>query len=108
MDRRTSRRWKAIGCDQILSVVAKYHEVDPQEYIGYRSGATGREMAAYLCRQWTGLSLAKLSAVFGLEHPDSSSNLVRRAKRRAEESLEYQKIITMLETKLAPKTENQV
>jgi len=37
-----------------------------------------------------------------------TSNLVRRAKRRAEESLEYQKIITMLETKLAPKTENQV
>jgi len=54
------------------------------------------------------VTLAKLSAVFGLEHPDSSSNLVRRAKRRAEESLEYQKTITMLETKLALKTENQV
>jgi len=106
--RRTSRRLKAIGCDQILSVVAKYHEVDPQEYVGYRSGAAGREMAAYLCRQWTGLSLAKLSVVFGLEHPDSSSNLVRRAKRRAEESLEYQKTITLLETKLGLKTENQV
>ena len=52
--------------------------------------------------------LAKLSAVFGLEQPDSSSNLVRRAKRRAEESLKYQKTITMLETKLALKTENQV
>jgi len=99
---------KAIGCDQILSVVAKYHEVDPQEYVGYRSGAAGREMAAYLCRQWTRVSLAKLSAVFGLEHPDSSSNRVRRAKRRAEESLEYQKIITLRETKLSLKTENQV
>ncbi len=51
---------RAIGCDQILSVVAKYHEVDPQEYVGYRSGAAGREMADYLCRQWTGVSLAKL------------------------------------------------
>ena len=65
-------------------------------------------MAAYLCRQWTGVSLAKLSAVFGLEHPDSSSKLVRRKKRRAEESLKYQKIITLLETKLALKTENKV
>ena len=90
------------------TVVAKYHEVDPQEYVGYRSGAAGREMAAYRCRQWTGVSLAKLSAVFGLEHPDSSLNLVRRAKQRAEESLEYQKIITLLETKLALKTENPV
>jgi len=99
---------KAIGCDQILSVVAKHHKVDPQEYIGFRSGAAGREMAAYLCRQWTGVSLAKLSAVFGLEHPDSSSNLVRRAKRRAEESSEYQKTITLLESKLGLKTENQV
>jgi len=71
-------------------------------------GAAGREMAAYLCRQWTRVSLKKLSAVFGLEHPDSSSNLVRRAKRRAEESLEYQKITTLLETKLGLKTENQV
>ena len=50
----------------------------------------------------------KTLAVFGLEHPDSSSNLVRRAKRRAEESLEYQKTITLLETKLALKTENKV
>jgi len=38
------------------------------------------------------VSLAKLPAVFGLEHPDSSSNLVRRAKRRVEESLEYHHI----------------
>ena len=74
------------------------------EYVGYRSGAAGREMAAYLCRQWTGVSLAKLSAALGLEHPDSSSNLVRRA----EESLEYQKTITSLENKLGLKTENQV
>jgi len=108
MDRRTSRRLRAIGCDQILSVVAKYHHFDPQEYVGYRSGSAGREMAAYLCRQWTGMSLAKLSAVFGLEHPDGSSNLVRHAKRRAKESLEYQKIITLLETKLGLKTGNQV
>jgi len=34
--RRTSRRLKAMGCDQILSAVAKYHEVDPREYVGYR------------------------------------------------------------------------
>ena len=60
MDRRTSRRSKAIGCDQILSVVAKYHEVDPPEKVGYRSDAAGREMAAYLCPQWNGVSVTKL------------------------------------------------
>ena len=108
MDRQTSRRLKAIGCDQILSAVAKYHQVDWRDYVGYRNGAAGREMATYFCRQCTGVSLAKLSAVFGLEHPDSSSNLVRCAKRRAAESLKYQKIIILLEIKLALKTENQV
>jgi len=65
-------------------------------------------MAAYLCQQWTGMSLEKLSPVFDYEHPDSSSNLVRRAKRRDEESLGYQTMITLLETKLSLKTENRV
>ena len=73
-----------------------------------RSGAAGRDIAAYLCRRWTGVSLAKLSALFGLEHPDSSSNLVRRAKQRAEKSLEYRKTISLLETKQSLRIENQL
>jgi len=59
-------------------------------------------------RQWFFVSLAKLSAVLGLEQPDSSSNPVSSAKRHTEKSLEYQKTKTLFETKLGLKTENQV
>jgi putative transposase len=72
--------------EQILQVVATAHQVAPEEYVGFRSAAAGREMAAWLCRRWTGVSLAELSRRFGLRHPDSSANLVRRAKQREADS----------------------
>jgi len=86
---------------------AAYHGVDPSEYIGKRSIAAGREQAALLCRRWTGESLSSLSAQFDLAHPDSSSNLVRRATKRCEESQAYRNTIATLERSLGLKTENQ-
>ena len=65
-----------------LPVVATSHQVTPEEYVGFRSAATGRERAALLCRRWTGVSLAELARRFGLRHPDRSANLARRAKQR--------------------------
>ena len=37
-------------------------------------------VVAGLCRRYTGATLAQLSERFGLRHPDSSANVVRRAK----------------------------
>ena len=76
--------------------------------MGFRSQAAGREMAALLCRRWTGETIASLSERFGLKHPDSASNLVRRAKSRAESSRQYRKAIADIEYNLELKTENLV
>jgi hypothetical protein len=43
-------------------------------------------VAAMLCRRWTTATLRELSGRFGfgLSHPDSASDLIRRGKRLAE------------------------
>ena len=105
---RTTRRLKAVTAEQIISETARYYEVCPSEYVGFRSQAAGREMAALLCRRWTGETIASLSERFGLKHPDSASNLVRRAKSRAESSRQYRKAIADIEYNLELKTENLV
>jgi hypothetical protein len=65
-------------------------------------------VAALLCRRYTSATLAQLSERFGLRHPDSSANLVRRAKKREEESAFYRRQIARAESQLAMKTESQV
>jgi putative transposase len=103
---RTTRRLKAVTAEQIISETAAYHDVAATEYVGFRSVAAGREMAAFLCRRWTGESLSSLSQRLGLAHPDSSSNLVRRAKSRMEESKLFRQAIDDIEHNLGLKTEN--
>jgi REP element-mobilizing transposase RayT len=103
---RTTRRLKAMTADEVIAETAAYHDVSPSEYVGFRSGAAGRDIAAFLCRRWTGESLAQLSERFGLSHPDSSSNLVRRAKSRSEQSRQYRQAIQDIEDNLDLNTEN--
>ena len=105
---RLRRRMKVVTSAEILSKTAAVHGVNLKAYVGFRSSAAGREIAALLCRRYTGVSLATLSASFGLRHPDSASNLVRKAKRREEQSAKYRKIIARIERELGLKTENQV
>jgi len=40
-----------------------------------------RDLAAWLARELTPVTLRELSAAFGLTHPDSACNLIRRADR---------------------------
>ncbi len=91
-----------------MEAVADVHQVEPEEYVGFRSMAAGREMAALLCRRHTAVTLADLSQRFGLRHPDSSANLVRRAKTQEEKHLSYRRQIARAESQLARKTEHQV
>ena len=87
--------------------VADEHDVDSSQYIGFRSQAPGREMAALVCRRLTSCTLAQLSQAFGLGHPDSAANLVRRAKRQEEDSAKYRNQLKRIEQTMM-KTENQV
>ncbi len=107
MRQRTTRRLKAVTAEQIISETAAYFGVAPAEYVGFRSTASGRDIAALLCRRWTGESLSILSQQFGLAHPDSSSNLIRRARSRMEKSKQYCQAIADIEYNLDLKTENQ-
>lgn len=104
---RLTRRMGTVTIDEVMATVADMHEVEPEEYVGFRSLAAGREMAALLCRRYTSATLAQLSERFGLGHPDSSANLVRRAKKREQESALFRRQIALAESQLV-KTENQV
>ena len=75
--------------------------------MGFRSGAAGRDMAAYLCRRYTTASLRELSDRFGLSHPDSASDLVRRGAKRIEQSSEAVRQQAAIEKKLGLNPESR-
>ncbi|TWU48929.1 chromosomal replication initiation protein [Rubripirellula tenax] len=78
---RLARRTSAVTVDQVMLVTAKEYGVSVNDYRGFRSHAGGRDIAAYLCRKYTTATLSELSTQFGLGHPDSSSDMVKRAKK---------------------------
>jgi hypothetical protein len=105
--RRLVRRMRVVTMDQIIEATAAEHGVASDEYVGFRSLASGREMAALLCRRYTSETLPTLSKRFGLQGADSSSNLVRKARRREEKSAAYRRKMSRIENKLRLKTGNQ-
>ena len=78
----TSRKLKAISVDEIIYATAIAHDADRLQYAQFRSQAAGHDMAAWLCRRWTGATLEELGNAFWLSGTGSISNLVRRAERR--------------------------
>ncbi|WP_197171843.1 transposase [Novipirellula aureliae] len=106
-DRRI-RKTHPLSAEQIIGAVADYYHVEPQAYRIFRSPAGGRDLAAYLCRRYSGITLRELSLQFGLSHPDGSANLVRRAKARLKESVKLRNECQKIEELLGLKTEDQV
>ena len=100
---RRSRAWTS---QEIIEFVAAEHGVEASSYVGFRCDSPGRETAALLCRELTRTTLAQLSTEFGLRHPDSSANLVRRAKKQLNESKPFKLKVEKTKRKLL-KTENQ-
>jgi REP element-mobilizing transposase RayT len=105
---RRVRQIKLLTAEKILATVAEHYGVASEDYRRFRSGAGGRDLAAYLCRRYSGATLRELSSDFGLGHPDGSANLVRRAKKQLEESAQLQRDRDRIERKLGLKTEDQV
>jgi hypothetical protein len=104
---RLTRRTRAYSIGEIMELVADQHQVESSQYVGFRSSAPGRDMAALVCRRFTSSTLAEMSAAFGLSHPDSAANLVRRAKRQEFKSPAYRNRLKKIEQAMM-KTENQV
>ena len=105
--RSVSRRLRVVSVGEIILATANAHGVDPSQYAAFRSQAAGRDMAAWLCRQWTGATLAELGPFFGLHGTDSVSNLVRRTETRQSESPKWRRIAKQVETELGMKTERK-
>ena len=103
----TSRRLKSVRVDEILAAVANYHAVNVEDYQRFRSQAPGRDLAAWLCRKWTGATLRALGPHFGLEGVDSVSNLVRRAEQRYTESRKWKHSARQIEAILRLNTEHK-
>ena len=98
--RRRFRRLNPVSVEEIISVTASQFSVSPVNYVAFRSGAAGRDLAAFLCRRYTRATLRELSERFGLRHPDSASDLIRRGAKRLENSREVARQITAIEIKL--------
>ena len=64
----------------VIGAVADYYDVCADEYAARLSQSIGRDLAALLAHRRTVATLRDLSHHFGLSHPDSVSNLIRRAE----------------------------
>ena len=105
--RSTIRRIKNVSVEEIITATAEGHRVEPEEYAKFRSAAAGRDMAAWLCRRWSGGTLRELGPWFGLTGADSVSNLVRRAERHYKESSKWRRQAKQIEITLGLNTEHK-
>ncbi len=97
---RRVRRTAVITVDEVLAATASEYGVSVSDYHGFRSVAGGRDVAAYLCRRYTSATLAELSKRFGLGHPDSSSDIVKRSKKHIESNPAISKRVKRIEKRL--------
>ena len=103
----TSRRLHSVSVEEIVEATAARHGEDASQYAKFRSSAAGRDMAAWLCRRWTGATLSQLGPTFGLTGTDSVSNLVRRAEHRHRQSSGWRKTVGEIEAALGLNTEHK-
>ena len=76
-----ARRLACYDYRTVLAAVAEHSGIAADSFLRQRSGAVSRDLAAWLARELTPVRLRELSAAFGLTHPDSVRNLIRRADR---------------------------
>ncbi len=95
-----ARRFLSLDAEEVVAAVAKYYEVDTAAYAARRSTATGRDLAAYMAHCRTTATLRERAALFGLGHPDSVSNLIRRAEKAIAQSAALNKNLEQIEKSL--------
>jgi len=105
--RSASRRLRSVSVKEIVDATAKEHGVSASEYAQFRSRVAGRDMAAWLCRQWTGATLEELGIAFGVNGTGSVSNLVRRAEQRRKESRKWSSRQRKIEVSLGLNTQHK-
>jgi hypothetical protein len=95
-----ARRLSALEAADVISAVAAHYGVPASSYRQRRSTAAGRDLAAYLAHRRTTATLRQLAEPFGLGHPDSVSNLIRRAERQLAASPKLKTIVATIDQQL--------
>jgi REP-associated tyrosine transposase len=101
-----ARRLGSYDYRAVLAAVAEHFGVAPERLLEQRSGEMSRDLAAWLARELTPVTLRELSTALGLTHPDSVRNLIRRADRALTGSRSLRNQIDAIRRSLA-KTENR-
>jgi chromosomal replication initiation ATPase DnaA len=94
--------------DHVLQVVARHYGVDQASFAVKHSKAASRDVAAWLARRVTTATLRELTAPFGLGHPDSVRNLIRRADLAMQQSAKFRREVNTIQQSLHKKDENRV
>ena len=98
---------RSLSAAHVIETTAKYFGTTAESYQARRSNAEGRDLAAWLAHRKTTATLRDLASYFGLSHPDSVSNLIRRAERELRKLTTVSKDAKAIEGLLA-KTANRV
>ena len=101
------RQLRNVDPQSVLGAVAAHYGVSVESFRQPHSGNPPRDVAAWLTRRLTTATLRELSTAFGLNHPDSVNNLVRRVDRQLLASRELRGIIKAIQETLT-KTGNRV
>ena len=102
-----ARRLSNVATDTVLAAVAEHYGVSRATFQERGRGDASRDVAAWLARRWTTATLRELAESFGLSHPGSVSNLLRRVDRTVAESTALRRAIDAIQQRLA-KTKNEV
>ena len=97
----------SLNATEVISIVAKYFGTTVESFQTRRSNSVERDIAAWMAHRRTTSTLRELSGAFGLHHPDSVSNLIRRAETLINQSAKVANQIKQLD-ELLSKTENRV
>ena len=103
---RIAKRGQSLSPQIVIDTVAGANKCTAQDYQSTHSKAPGRALSALLCRELTNVSLAELSKLLGLGYPDSSANLVRKARKQIKEDKSVEKQYHAIMKKLV-KTKKQ-
>ena len=90
------RRLARLEPEQVLQTIAEFYTVSPELFREKRGTDRSRHAAAFLARKLTQATLRDLAPYFVLSHPESLSNLARRAEASIVKSLKLRKEVTTL------------
>jgi len=86
--------------ERVIQVVASFFKLKKEDLFRQRRGKENlpRDLAIYLIRMDTGLTLPKIGKIFGIESYSTVSNSIERINRRKKKNKEIQKIVNKIKS----------